>query len=404
MSTADGSVESWIGNACDGADAGECMEGVFECRGGVQSCTDDTGDDVEICDGVDNDCDGVTDNLLQTTTCGVGQCSGNTGIENCIDGNWVNDTCDPFIGSSAEVCDNVDNDCDGTTDEDLNNETICGVGACWANTGAITCIAGSWVNDTCDPLAGATNEVPGNGIDDDCNPLTYDTPPDVDGDGDGYSEMQGDCDDTNVAVHPGAIEIIGNYIDDDCNPTTYDSDPNTDADGDGYIENPVTESMSMSMALSTIQSSEALEILADCDDTNAAVNPGATEVPVNGIDDDCNAMTLDSAPDTDDDGDGYSENDGDCDDTKSAVNPLATEICDGIDNNCDGQVDVAMQNGDLDGDNDVDIFDMFIVASDFGKTSGYDQRADTNGDTVIDIFDLFYVAQEYGSTGESVCN
>jgi hypothetical protein len=55
-------------------------------------------------------------------------------------------------------------------------------------------------------------------------------------------------------------------------------------------------------------------------------------------------------------------------------------------------------SGDLDADKDVDIFDMFIVANNFGKTSGYDPRADTNNDGVIDIFDLFYIATNFGST------
>ncbi len=40
----------------------------------------------------------------------------------------------------------------------------------------------------------------------------------------------------------------------------------------------------------------------------------------------------------DTDGDGYSENEGDCDDTDPAINPDAQEACDGVDNNCDGQV------------------------------------------------------------------
>ena len=95
----------------------------------------------------------------------------------------------------------------------------------------------------------------------------------------------------------------------------------------------------------------------DCNDTNAAVNPGATEV-CNGIDDDCDGQIDEGVKTTyygDADGDGYGdpantteacsapagyvENDGDCDDTDSAVNPGATEVCNGIDDNCDGQID-----------------------------------------------------------------
>ena len=73
----------------------------------------------------------------------------------------------------------------------------------------------------------------------------------------------------------------------------------------------------------------------DCDDTDAAINPGATDI-CNGIDDDCDG-SIDE--DFDLDGDGYTTCNGDCDDTDASVNPGATEICDGVDNDCDGSVD-----------------------------------------------------------------
>ena len=46
----------------------------------------------------------------------------------------------------------------------------------------------------------------------------------------------------------------------------------------------------------------------------------------------------------DDDNDGYSENQGDCDDTDSTVYPGATEVCDGLDNDCNGQIDEGVCN------------------------------------------------------------
>ncbi len=68
----------------------------------------------------------------------------------------------------------------------------------------------------------------------------------------------------------------------------------------------------------------------DCDDSNANINPGKTEIPYNGIDDDCNALTLDD----DLDSDGYI-NANDCDDTNANINPGKTEIpYNGIDDDC----------------------------------------------------------------------
>ena len=111
----------------------------------------------------------------------------------------------------------------------------------------------------------------------------------------------------------------GDYL-----PTTW----YIDTDGDGYGD----------ASNSTVDCSQPdgyANNPDDCDDNNAAVNPGATEIPYNGIDDDCNANT----PDDDLDGDGFNLA-NDCNDNDPAINPDADEVCDdGIDNNCDGQVD-----------------------------------------------------------------
>jgi len=79
----------------------------------------------------------------------------------------------------------------------------------------------------------------------------------------------------------------------------------------------------------------------DCDDSDAAINPGATEVWYDGVDSDC-----DGGDDGDADGDGWTVAAGDCDDSDAARSPGETEVWyDGVDADCDGADDY-----DADGD------------------------------------------------------
>ena len=69
----------------------------------------------EFCDGKDNDCDGLVDENLGSTTCGQGHCLHVS--QNRVDG--VEQVCDPFEGALEDICDGLDNDCDGEADEDF---------------------------------------------------------------------------------------------------------------------------------------------------------------------------------------------------------------------------------------------------------------------------------------------
>jgi predicted outer membrane repeat protein len=167
----------------------------------------------------------------------------------------------------------------------------------------------------------------------------------------GYIADATDCNDSSAAVHPGATEVCGNGIDEDCDgedaacPTTW----YRDADGDGYGNAAKTKT-------SLTQPSGYVANSTDCNDKNAAIHPGATEVCGNGIDEDCDGQDA-ACPTTwyrDADGDGYGNaaktktsvaqpsgyvaDATDCNDSNAAIHPGATDVCgNGIDEDCSGE-------------------------------------------------------------------
>lgn len=294
----------------------------------------------ESCDGVDNNCNGSADEGLfrelytdlDNDTYGnparpVQACKTSPGVAD--NGSDCNDADAQIHPGALEPCDSLDNDCDGTVDED--GETL-------------------WYRDyDQDGHGDPTVSTPA------CTAPA------------GYVSSQDDCNDRDATISPAAVETC-NAIDDDCDGQADDGlvrNYYLDADQDGYGTSSIPVSSCSEAPILATQGG-------DCDDLVASVNPGATEV-CDGLDNNCDSQA-DEGFDTlwyaDDDLDGYgnsavplescsqpratTRDSSDCDDTRASVNPAATEVCDLLDNDCDRQTDEGVQStfyqdADLDG-------------------------------------------------------
>ncbi|MCC6998241.1 MAG: hypothetical protein IT370_26735 [Deltaproteobacteria bacterium] len=221
----DGMIDDGLTRNC-GSSVGACSPGTETCSAGVWgACEGATEPSTERCNGDDDDCDGTIDDGT-ALPCGsdVGECS--TGTSQCVNGAYA--TCSGGVGPRTETCNNLDDDCDGMIDTSIAPR-VCGttdVGAC--QRGTQTCSAGAFgicmgniepVTETC------------NGVDDDCDNMVDEGCQCTNGATQGCGTDVGACVAGTQTCVGGAWgscanevgpvpEICGNGLDDDCDNMT----------------------------------------------------------------------------------------------------------------------------------------------------------------------------------------
>lgn len=160
------------GEDCNTGMPGFCSAGTEQCRDGVLVCVPDHATQTEICDGLDNNCDGLIDegNPGSGRSCDTGLpgvCS--AGRTQCRQGTLV---CIKSVLPSAEICDGLDNDCNGFIDErnpgggklcDTGRPGVCSEGRTRCQEGALVCVQDRLPKaEICD------------GLDNDCNGMVDD--------------------------------------------------------------------------------------------------------------------------------------------------------------------------------------------------------------------------------------
>ena len=369
---------------------GACLRnGSVVCSGTTTACNVAAGaPTAETCNNVDDNCDGAVDNGVTQTcyagpggTSGVGPCR--SGTTTCSAGSFG--ACVGQVVPTGEVCDGIDNNCNGSVDEGVRTTFYRDLdGDGWGSTAygtTLACSAPSGYRATssdCNDGNGAIYPGRGevcNGVDDNCNGsidegvlTTFYR--DLDGDGwgsatygttlacsmpSGYRTTNSDCNDANGAIYPGRGEVC-NGADDNCNGSVDEGVGTTfyrDLDGDGWGSATYGTVVACSMpgGYRTTNS--------DCNDANGAIYPGRAEV-CNSADDNCNGSVDEGVGATtfyrDNDGDGwgsstygtvvacsmpsgYRTTNSDCNDANGAIYPGRAEVCNNLDDNCNGTRD-----------------------------------------------------------------
>jgi len=329
------------GSGACGSAVGTCVQGVNHCRNGAIVCEGGTTPSAELCDGLDNDCNGQTDdgtlamdpNVNVPCGSGVGDCR--PGTRRCVMGT---PTCVGAITATAETCDGRDNDCNGTIDDNVPAGASCGSSMGICRPGTLQCVGGSM---RCQGGVNATSELC-NGLDDDCNGQTDDgaltADPAV---GAVCGSSQGECRPGITRCVSGATRCVGgtgpaseicDNKDNDCNGTADDNVPSGGACGSnvGVCRTGTLQCVGGSMR---------------CQGATTG-----TPERCNGLDDDCNGATDDGTLSADATiGVVCGVNRGECrpgitrcvGGAASCVGgtSASAEVCDLRDNDCNGSID-----------------------------------------------------------------
>jgi hypothetical protein len=233
---------------CDDSEATTYPGAPETCGDGVDASCDGTEDEgMSLLYYVDADVDGFATTTVAGVYCPGAQPAG-TSHATEVDCDDTDADVHPFLG---ERCDGVDQDCDGTVDEDPMDGTVYHPDLDLDGFGGIT-----------DVIA--------------CSAPS------------GYLLSDGDCDDTDATVYVGANDVCGDGIDQNCNGTADDGLRTVyrDWDNDGYGATVgATRRTSCTSLPGGFRTTNT-----DCDDRRAATNPGASDTNSNGIDDDCDGV------------------------------------------------------------------------------------------------------------------
>ena len=256
----------------------------------------------ESCNGADDNCNGEVDENVASRPCGQGQGNCQTGIETCENGAWSG-LCSGEVPPSDELCDGKDNDCDGAVDEPYGSELQMpcevGVGACFRR-GSRVCSPDGNVT-VCDVQPLAPGEEMCNGLDDDCDGRTDER---FDGLGSQCTQGQGRCERVGVVQCTPNGEGVrcsvqaGEPRDERCDGQDNDCDGKTDedfqrADGpDGALGQACTAG--------TGECAQAGIYVCRNDGAGVRCNARAGEASADicdGLDNDCDASTPDGQAD-----------------------------------------------------------------------------------------------------------